>query len=63
MNNKEVAASVPKGERLPTGECPPEIFEILTKCWRSNPDERPNFETLLSDFEKVANFRYPGNLS
>lgn len=51
MSNKQVAVAVPEGERLSKGDCPDQVFEILLKCWKVDPEERPTFQSLLSDFE------------
>jgi len=50
-SNAEVIDAVLKKERLPKPEgCPNELYEIMMKCWRHNPDERPSFGELLTEF-------------
>lgn len=54
MNNAEVLQQVERGYRMasPPGT-PPLMYEIMTDCWKTAPDERPTFESLqyrLEDF-------------
>jgi len=38
------------GERLSQpNNCPKELYEMMIKCWKENPEERPLFRQLLSD--------------
>jgi serine/threonine protein kinase len=47
--NVEVAKAVLRGERLPKPEdCPDELYELMLKCWKANPDERPTFQEVLN---------------
>ena len=27
-------------------DCPPDLAELMNRCWDSNPDERPTFESI-----------------
>lgn len=29
-------------------ECPPDVLDLMEKCWHDNPDERPPFVTIRS---------------
>jgi hypothetical protein len=46
--NKEVMDLVTSGGRLdPPSNCPEPVYGIMTQCWYSTPDERPNFSTIM----------------
>ena len=47
MTNKEVVDQVPNGYRMsqPTG-CPDSLYDMMKKCWNSDPQSRPTFEFL-----------------
>ncbi|XP_054281784.1 leukocyte tyrosine kinase receptor isoform X2 [Macrosteles quadrilineatus] len=46
--NREVMQLVTNGGRLESpSQCPEPIYAIMCQCWHPNPDERPNFGTLL----------------
>lgn len=46
--NREVMQLVTSGGRLePPSNCPGPLYGIMTQCWHPNPDERPNFSTIL----------------
>ncbi|NWR21155.1 BLK kinase, partial [Emberiza fucata] len=52
MTNPEVIRNLERGYRMPCPEsCPGELYSIILKCWRSNPEERPTFEYLQSVLE------------
>lgn len=54
MTNAEVLQQVERGYRMPAPPSTPEmLYAIMLDCWKSNPDDRPTFETLqwrLEDF-------------
>lgn len=27
-------------------ECPPDVLDLMEKCWTDNPDDRPNFSSI-----------------
>ncbi|KAL5467584.1 hypothetical protein EMCRGX_G031839 [Ephydatia muelleri] len=33
--------------------CPDEIYTLMAKCWSSNPEDRPTFKELLTDFSAI----------
>lgn len=36
-----------------TCDCPPDILELMEKCWNDNPDERPPFSTIRSSVRDI----------
>lgn len=39
------------GNRLSKPElCPPDMFNVMERCWRETPEERPTFQELLTLF-------------
>jgi len=54
MTNAEVLQQVERGYRMPAPPGTPEsLYQIMTDCWKANPEERPRFEALqwrLEDF-------------
>eukprot|EP01117_Protostelium_nocturnum_P003081 TRINITY_DN14024_c0_g1_i1.p1 TRINITY_DN14024_c0_g1~~TRINITY_DN14024_c0_g1_i1.p1 ORF type:complete len:647 (-),score=226.93 TRINITY_DN14024_c0_g1_i1:62-2002(-) len=48
ISNKEVAKQVVEDglrlERVP--RCSPETYELMTMCWKLNPEERPDFQEI-----------------
>ncbi|XP_062981592.1 tyrosine-protein kinase Blk [Elgaria multicarinata webbii] len=52
MTNPEVIQNLERGYRMPRPDtCPLELYAIMQKCWRNNPEERPTFEYLQSTLE------------
>lgn len=40
------------GERLEIPDhCPKLLRDVMNKCWKANPDERPDFLQILEDLE------------
>ncbi|XP_058880511.1 tyrosine-protein kinase Blk-like [Acipenser ruthenus] len=54
MTNPEVIRNLDKNYRMPCPDgCPIELYDIILKCWRERPEDRPTFEYLqvtLEDF-------------
>jgi len=45
----EIATFVLEGKRLPIPEACPTVFRTLMEsCWAQNPDQRPEFTTVLA---------------
>ncbi|XP_073481237.1 tyrosine-protein kinase Blk [Aquarana catesbeiana] len=62
MSNPEVIQLLDQGYRMPCPEnCTTELYEIMLKCWREKPEERPTFEYLqsvLEDFGTATEKQY-----
>ncbi|XP_019898248.2 tyrosine-protein kinase SYK isoform X1 [Esox lucius] len=54
MKGNEVIQMIESGERMNSPvNCPPEMYDLMKKCWTYKPDERPGFlvvESRLRDF-------------
>ena len=54
MSNIQILEAVERGYRMsPPANCPELLYEIMTECWKRNPESRPTFETLqwrMEDF-------------
>ncbi len=45
----QIAEAIHKGERMPIPtECPPELANLITRCWSFDPDQRPPFSEIYS---------------
>ena len=54
MPNADVLGEIQNGYRLPKPpehqfECTESLYEMMLKCWSSNPEDRPTFK-FLNDF-------------
>ncbi|KAG8524136.1 Tyrosine-protein kinase HCK [Galemys pyrenaicus] len=62
MSNPEVIRSLERGYRMPRPEhCPEELYNIMTRCWKNRPEERPTFEyiqSVLDDFYTATESQY-----
>ncbi|XP_025022907.1 tyrosine-protein kinase Blk [Python bivittatus] len=62
MMNHDVIRHLEQGYRMPRPEsCPSELYAIMLKCWKNNPEERPTFEYLqfaLEDFYTATERQY-----
>uniref|UniRef100_A0A8C6SFL2 Tyrosine-protein kinase n=1 Tax=Neogobius melanostomus TaxID=47308 RepID=A0A8C6SFL2_9GOBI len=54
MTNYQVVHKIVEGFRMPSpANCPKVFYEIMSDCWKKEPQDRPTFETLqwkLEDF-------------
>uniref|UniRef100_A0A914PHV3 Protein kinase domain-containing protein n=1 Tax=Panagrolaimus davidi TaxID=227884 RepID=A0A914PHV3_9BILA len=51
IENSQILKHLEDGNRLEKPElCPNEIYEIMLKCWNSNPTFRPFFDELITFF-------------
>ena len=58
MSNKEAAEAVVSGYRLPSPQdCPPEIYNIMTSCWRELPEERLSFKQIFPVIDQLVKER------
>ncbi|XP_049627082.1 tyrosine-protein kinase Blk [Suncus etruscus] len=63
MSNPEVISSLERGYRMARPDmCPPALYwSVISKCWHSQPQERPTFEFLqsvLEDFHTSTEQQY-----
>uniref|UniRef100_A0A9L0SP43 Tyrosine-protein kinase n=1 Tax=Equus caballus TaxID=9796 RepID=A0A9L0SP43_HORSE len=62
MSNPEVIRALEHGYRMPRPEhCPEELYNIMTRCWKNSPEERPTFEyiqSVLEDFYTATESQY-----
>ncbi|XP_040130883.2 tyrosine-protein kinase HCK isoform X3 [Ictidomys tridecemlineatus] len=62
MSNPEVIRALEHGYRMPRPEhCPEELYNIMTRCWKNRPEERPTFEyiqSVLDDFYTATESQY-----
>ncbi|NWH73433.1 BLK kinase, partial [Piaya cayana] len=62
MTNPEVIRNLERGYRMPCPDmCPTELYNIILKCWRNKPEDRPTFEYLqsvLEDFYTATEKQY-----
>ncbi|XP_004464102.2 tyrosine-protein kinase HCK isoform X1 [Dasypus novemcinctus] len=62
MSNPEVIRALERGYRMPRPEhCPEELYNIMTRCWKNRPEERPTFEyiqSVLDDFFTATESQY-----
>ncbi|MGH0146876.1 UNVERIFIED_CONTAM: hypothetical protein FKN15_039680 [Acipenser sinensis] len=62
MSNADVMNSVQRGYRMPSPDkCPQELYDIMTSCWKSKPEDRPTFDYLqsvLDDFYTATEGQY-----
>ena len=58
MTNNEVVAQVKQSYRMPRPPgCPDPLYQIMLKCWKTKPEERPTIEFLkyhLEDYFALA---------
>lgn len=43
----------PEGNPLPQ-DCPTTLLEVVWKCWRQKPDDRPDLSTLIEDLNLIS---------
>uniref|UniRef100_A0A3P9KAZ8 Tyrosine-protein kinase n=1 Tax=Oryzias latipes TaxID=8090 RepID=A0A3P9KAZ8_ORYLA len=62
MTKGEVVSSIQRGYRMPRPEnCPTQLYEIMTSCWKFRPEDRPTFEymqSVLDDFYTATEDQY-----
>ena len=62
MSNPEVIRALERGYRMPRPDnCPEELYNIMTRCWKNRPEERPTFEyiqSVLDDFYTATESQY-----
>lgn len=62
MSNQEVMRALERGYRMPRPEnCPEELYDIMLRCWKNKPEDRPTFEynqSVLEDFCTATESQY-----
>ncbi|XP_035264669.1 tyrosine-protein kinase Blk [Anguilla anguilla] len=62
MANPEVVRNLDRRYRMPCPEgCPSELYQVMLRCWREEPENRPTFEHLqhtLEDFYIATETQY-----
>jgi len=62
MSNLEVIAYVKAGSRLSEPEsCPPEIYFLMKRCWKREPQDRPTFKELSEILANLCMSQYDPN--
>ena len=57
FTNGEVMCKLQEGYRMPQPkECSDMFYNIILKCWRAEPENRPTFEGLLFELEEFLEF-------
>ena len=59
MDMIKISKLVTKGARpaIPSN-CPDSYQQLMTGCWQTNPENRPTFDTILSQLKEIyRNFR------
>ncbi|XP_008108408.2 protein-tyrosine kinase 6 [Anolis carolinensis] len=60
MSNGEVFKHVQTGFKMHCPpSCPPTIYGIMCKCWRLNPNERPDFKNLKGELQSYTHYENP----
>ncbi|KAG9330472.1 hypothetical protein JZ751_024269 [Albula glossodonta] len=62
MTNPEVIRNLDRRYRMPCPDhCPRELYDVMLRCWREEPEDRPTFEHLqylLEDFYIATETQY-----
>ncbi|KAM6112887.1 tyrosine-protein kinase HCK [Pterocles gutturalis] len=62
MSSVEVIRALERGYRMPrTENCPEELYDIMMRCWKIKPEDRPTFEytqSILEDFFTATEGQY-----
>ncbi|XP_030358937.1 tyrosine-protein kinase HCK isoform X1 [Strigops habroptila] len=62
MTSVEVIRALEHGYRMPrTENCPEELYDVMMRCWKTHPEDRPTFEyvqSILEDFFTATESHY-----
>uniref|UniRef100_A0A803YCT4 Tyrosine-protein kinase n=5 Tax=Meleagris gallopavo TaxID=9103 RepID=A0A803YCT4_MELGA len=62
MSSAEVIRALEHGYRMPrTESCPEELYDVMMRCWKTKPEDRPTFEymqSILEDFFTATEGQY-----
>lgn len=39
-------------------DCPPDVLDLMEKCWADNPDERPPFSAIRSSIRYIMKYEH-----
>nr|XP_057912075.1 tyrosine-protein kinase Fer isoform X2 [Doryrhamphus excisus] len=54
MTNQQAREQVEKGYRMACPQrCPDDVYKVMQRCWKYNPEERPKFSELQRDFAAI----------
>lgn len=54
ISNEEIQEKVLAGYRLPAPDnTPPEIIELMQKCWQETPEDRPQFSEIFAAIDRA----------
>lgn len=66
MSSVEVIRALERGYRMPrTDNCPEELYDVMMRCWKTKPEDRPTFEymqSVLEDFFTATESQYQQQL-
>ena len=53
VTHEDVIEMVNSGKRPSSPDnCPEEIYQLMSRCWSHNPDDRPNFTSIYRTLTK-----------
>ena len=59
LSGEQTAVYVTEGGRLDKPpRCPPDLYSMMKKCWRDDPDERPSFSQLYDKLKSKSSIYY-----
>ncbi|XP_072041361.1 tyrosine kinase receptor Cad96Ca-like [Amphiura filiformis] len=58
MGTRVVTREVKQGFRMPKPtHCFPEVYDIMSACWSSNPHNRPSFEEIIQTLDRIIDMK------
>ncbi|XP_022810324.1 tyrosine-protein kinase receptor Tie-1-like, partial [Stylophora pistillata] len=56
MDGRKIANSLQEGYRMPKPQhVDDKLYDIMTKCWREDPNLRPSFKNLRNELKEMEN--------
>ena len=54
FSNRDTVQYINSGYRLEKPEnTPDDVYEIMSNCWKNNPEERPSFSDIYQTLDKI----------